>query len=361
MTTTRNTTATLPTPGAPSPTGDGTDAVGPAQEPGSGAGAPGESRPAPGAILGAYASLPESQEDQEEYYRLLAQIPGTRGLKIPFRDDLGGEPGLPWLASQLAPHWDRNIITAIPGTMIRVWATGTFGLASTDRQGRADALAFTRSVRDGVEALREAAGRDVVAAVEIHSAPSGEPGVAHSAEAFGESLSQIVDYDWGDALLLVEHCDAFVAPDLGEKRLLGIDEELEVLRVLNHPRARMSLNWGRSALEARDAATALEHAHLARAAGVLEGVMFSGAGPADTRYAKAWMDGHLPLDVDEPGSVMSAEDVRACALAALEPIESPEGAIAPASYLGAKCQVPAEAAPEQRASFLTHILEATRA
>ncbi|WP_159624897.1 DUF4862 family protein [Actinomyces sp. zg296] len=355
MTTARSTAAALPIPGAPSPTG----AVA-AQQPASGAGAPDESRPAPSAILGAYASLPESQEDQEEYYRLLAQIPGARGLEIPFRDDLGGAAGLPWLASQLAPHWDRNIITAIPGTMVRVWATGAFGLASTDRQGRADALSFTRSVRDGVEALREAAGRDVVAAVEIHSAPSGEPGVAHSAEAFGESLSRIVDYDWGGALLLVEHCDAFVAPDLGEKRLLGIDEELEVLRVLNHPRARMSLNWGRSALEARDAATALEHVRLARAAGVLEGVMFSGAGPADTRYAKAWMDGHLPLDVDEPGSVMGAEDVRACSLAALEPIEGPEGAIAPASYLGAKCQVPAEATPEQRLSFLTHILDATR-
>ena len=88
--------------------------------------------------------------------------------------------------------------------------------------------------------------------------------------------------------------------------------------------------------------------------------MFSGAGPEDTRYAKAWMDGHLPLDVDEPGSVMSAEDVRACALAALEPAEGSEGPIAPASYLGAKCQVPPEATPAQRLAFLTHILDATR-
>lgn len=353
MTTARNPATALPTPGTPGPIGAGADDAG-------GDGVAGAARPAPDAILGVYASLPESQEGQEEYYRLLARIPGVRGLEIPFRDDLGGAAGLPWLASQLAPHWDRNIVTAIPGTMMRVWATGSFGLASTDRQGRADALAFTRSVRDGVEALRETAGREVVAAVEIHSAPSGEPGVAHSAEAFGESLSQIVDYDWGDALLLVEHCDAFVAPDLGEKRLLGIDEELEVLRVLDHPRVRMSLNWGRSALEARDAATALEHVRLARAAGALEGVMFSGAGPEDTRYAKAWMDGHLPLDVDEPGSVMSAEDVRACSLAALEPAADAEGGIAPASYLGAKCQVPAEAGPEQRAAFLTRILDATR-
>lgn len=335
------------------PTGDPTDrpATSPAAGPGS-TGTDGAPAPRPIALLGAYASLPSGQEEAEEYYRLLAGLPAVRGLELPFRDDLAGPAGIDWLAAQLAPAWDRSIVTAIPGTMVRVWATSAFGLASTDRGGRAEALAFTRAVRDGVEALREAAGRDVVAGVELHSAPSG---AAHAAEAFGESLAEIADWDWGGAVLLVEHCDAYVSHDRGEKRMLTLAQELDVLRELDHPGVRMSLNWGRSALEARDACAPLEHVRAARAAGVLEGVTFSGAGPVDTPYAKAWMDGHLPLQADEPGSVMSAARVRECALAAV----GPEPAAPAARYLGAKCQVPADADLPTRVAMLSRILQAT--
>lgn len=308
----------------------------------------------PDAILGAYVSLPRGKEEQERYYRLLAQVPGVRGLELPFADDLGGAGGTAWLATQLAPTWDRNVVTAIPGTMQRVRGYGSFGLASVDAAGRRAALDFTRSVRDGVEALREAAGRDVVACVELHSAPSGAPGAAHHPEAFGESLTEVADWDWGGATLLVEHCDAFVAPDLGVKRMLGIEEEVDVLHALNRPDVRLALNWGRSALEARDASVPLQHVRLARSSGVLHGITFSGAGPEDTRYAKGWVDGHLPLDVDEPGSEMSAEHVRECARAAVEPGEDP-----PASYLGAKCRVPDEADLPSRVAILTRILKAT--
>lgn len=346
------------------PTGDPTarPTAGPATGPSSGptgpaspAGATAGPSPRPIAVLGAYASLPGRQEEVEEYYRLLAAVPNVRGLELPFRDDLAGPAGLDWLVGRLAPAWDRNIVTAIPGTMVRVWATATFGLASTDRTGRTEALAFTRAVRDGVEALREAAGRDVVAGVELHSAPSGAPGVAHVAEAFGESLAEVADWDWGGALLLVEHCDAYVSDDRGEKRMLTLAEELEVLRELDHPGVRMSLNWGRSALEAHDAGVPLEHVRTARAAGVLEGVAFSGAGPVDTPYAKAWMDGHLPLETDEPGSAMSAARVRECTLAAV----GPDSTAPAAGYLGAKCQVPAEADLPTRVAMLTRILQAT--
>lgn len=40
------------------------------------------------AVLGAYASLPDTREEQEDYYRLLAELPNVRGLELPYRSDL---------------------------------------------------------------------------------------------------------------------------------------------------------------------------------------------------------------------------------------------------------------------------------
>lgn len=320
-------------------------------------GAPAQDATQPALILGAYAALPGTPEERTTFYRALADLPGVRGLEIPFRDDLAGPDGLDTLASQLAPAWDRNIVTAVPGTMMRVWADPTYGLASTSREGRRAALDFTRTVRDGVEALREAAGRDVVAAIELHSAPSGAPGTDHLAEAFGESLAELADWDWGGAQLLVEHCDAYVSPDRGEKRMLTLGEEIDVVTTLNRPEVRISLNWGRSALEAHDADAPAEHVREVASLGLLAGITFSGAGPVDTAYAKAWMDGHLPLTEDEPGSVMTAARVRQCADLTLA---TPANAATSAAwYLGAKCQVPADSDVPTRVGYLRRILEAT--
>nr|WP_300337059.1 DUF4862 family protein [Actinomyces sp.] len=306
-------------------------------------------------VVGAYASLPAAPDERALYEELLAALPGVRGLELPFRDSIAENGDVQEMAARLAPAWDRNVVTAIPGTMVRVWADPTFGLASVDPAGRQAALAFTRQVRDGVEDLREAAGRDVVMAVELHSAPSGAPGTDHLAEAFGESLAIVADWDWGGARLLVEHCDAYVAPDRGEKRMLTLSEEIGVVTELARDDVAMSLNWGRSALETRDANAPAEHVGQLREAGILAGLTFSGAGPVDTRYAKAWMDGHLPLDADEPGSVMSAALVRQCTELALSDLPGGQ----PTPYIGAKCQVPPVASPAERLTFLRHILEAT--
>ena len=177
------------------------------------------------AVLGAYASLPAPGHVQE-YYDLLGQDCRVRGLELPYRDALV-EDGEAAFLSQLPNHWDRHVVTAIPGTMVRAWADPGFGLASTSPQGRSDALAFVRGVRDAVEALNTAASRRIVACVEVHSAPPGPHGVAHSAEAFGESLSALLNLDWGGASLLVEHCDAWIANDRGEKRMLTLDDEID--------------------------------------------------------------------------------------------------------------------------------------
>lgn len=79
-------------------------------------------------VIGAYAALPATRADQETFYDRLHADLGATGLELPFRDNIHDDPT--WLASQLAGRFTDSIITAIPGTMMRVWDSGTFGLAS---------------------------------------------------------------------------------------------------------------------------------------------------------------------------------------------------------------------------------------
>jgi len=79
----------------------------------------------------------------------------------------------------------------------------------------------------------------------------------------------------------------------------------------------MSINWGRSAIETRDPGGPQLHVCLTREAGVLNGVMFSGASDRASAYGQEWADAHLPLhpgpNTDQPGeatSLMTADHVR---------------------------------------------------
>ena len=65
-------------------------------------------------IIGAYASHP-APELEADYYQLLADQPWVSGVEIPYPGQLATQVDV--LAAHLAPHWDFNTITAIPGTM----------------------------------------------------------------------------------------------------------------------------------------------------------------------------------------------------------------------------------------------------
>ena len=153
-------------------------------------------------------------------------------------------------------------------------------------------------------------------------------------------------WDWCGATLVIEHCDKYIPEQNPEKGFLSLESEIDVA---SEAGIGIHLNWGRSAVEGRSADTAYEHVLEAGKRGVLDGIIFSGAGPEENQYGYSWIDGHLPAQADEPTSLMDEAEIARCA----------QGAIAGgAKYLGAKVCVPKDASLEQRLAMLTNIYRA---
>lgn len=259
-------------------------------------------------IVGAYPAQPA--ERQEQFHHGLAGIPSIRGLELPY----GPYGGTGWPAGA-ADGWSA-MVTAIPGTMQRLDTNGTFGLASTDPQGRREALEFVAGVRAYAHQLRDE-GHEVEA-VELHSAPTGSA----SAHWFQESLKEVLEWDWGTARILIEHCDAPRPGSTPEKGFLAFAEEVDTavaLRGQGWEQVGVSVNWGRSVIESGNPDTAVQHLALGREAGVLAGLMFSGCSPEETGFGYPWIDAHLPaVEVDgaPPSSLLNGREIECCLEAA---------------------------------------------
>ncbi|GAB3811820.1 DUF4862 family protein [Tessaracoccus terricola] len=290
-------------------------------------------------VVGAYAAVPAEPAARDEFHRLLAQQDWVHGLEIPFPGELAEHPEAVW--GRLHPEWTANTVTAIPGTMQRLQVQPQFGLASADADGRSAALAFARDIRDRLAQLSELAGHQVVGHVQLHSSPTA---AAH-AEALGESLTEVLGWDWSGARIVIEHCDSLRPGQVPEKGFLSLADEVDVAARLG---VGIHVNWGRSAIDERDPDAPLRHVVAARDAGVLRGLLFSGAAETRTSYGAAWADGHLPTSPDEPASLLTPERIRACADAARGSLD----------YLGAKICVPAEATPERRLAMLRTVRDA---
>ena len=76
-------------------------------------------------VVGAYASMPPDAQEQEGYYRLLGEQNWISGAELPFPGSLADSGMLKRLSYMLPDHWAHNTVTAIPGTMKRVWADPT--------------------------------------------------------------------------------------------------------------------------------------------------------------------------------------------------------------------------------------------
>lgn len=299
----------------------------------------------PAFVVGAYASLPRTQEDHEQYYQLLGEQSWIQGTEIPYPGNLADSKERIWFAHSVPAHWHYNTITAIPGTMQNVKVDSNFGLASPDEEGRRKALTFFKNIREALQQFNDIRDHQDVAFIEIHSAPTK---LADSG-AMRRSLEELAELDWCGAKLVIEHCDRYIDGQSPEKGFLGIEEEIELATQAG---IGITVNWGRSVVEERKAQAAVNHIQLASHAHVLHGLMFSGAGPEETQYGYSWIDGHLPMAPDEPTSLMDQAAIVASVHAALKETDNE------LRYLGAKVCVPNEADINERLGYLARIHQA---
>jgi hypothetical protein len=269
-------------------------------------------------IIGAYAASPTMQRwdpaVEADYLRQVLEIDGVTGLELPWTGSL--HPHDPeWLLRTLEPSW-KLVLTSIPGTLARLAADPHAGLASTDAEGRASAIGDARLMRDAVETLNSRAesspGNPAVLAVELHSAPRVPSG--SDARRLADSLEEVSSWDWGGTSLLIEHSDAFVAGQDPSKGFLSLQDEIEAVDAVRL-RGRglggdigIALNWGRSAIELRDADRVTEHVDAAADSGLLAALVFSGAAATANRYGAPWADVHPPFGpITESSSLLTAE------------------------------------------------------
>ncbi|MFD0704506.1 DUF4862 family protein [Alloscardovia venturai] len=300
-------------------------------------------------IVGVYASQPANERDKQEYYTMLAAEEWINGAEIPYPGELAYDDNCAWLARVLPKNWHSNTVTLIPGTMQEVGKNQRFGLASCDILGRHEALLYLRTMRDNLDNFLQRRGAADIRYIQIHTAPKG----CADAAAMSRSLDEICSWDWGGAQIVIEHCDKQVEGQPAEKGFLPIEDEIKL--ACNYDLG-ITVNWGRSVLEARSVAQANAHIQQCVQANALTGLMFSGvSAQALGDYSYAWQDAHVPLSVDEPHSLMTPDAVNSAVRDACESKKwLADG------YVGAKICVPAAAHLNTRIDYLRHVYKEIR-
>ncbi|CAO3454800.1 DUF4862 family protein [Azospirillum argentinense] len=257
-------------------------------------------------VVGAYAAQPDTAAERRAYLEGVLSLPGVDGLEISW-----GAPGWDEDERILAALFDsrgaqgRHVLTLIGASATAAAADPRVGLASTDPAGRARAIELVAAVHRAIAGF--AARGQSILAVEVHSFPTLPPAAAgEGGHALETSLREIASWDWGDTTLVVEHCDARPMAGPCQKGLLPLAIESAAVTAAAAARTPlgMAVNWGRSAIEERDATAPERHARALRSAGLLRGVMFSGATGGDGDYGPAWSDVHPPLREQVGESVM---------------------------------------------------------
>ena len=249
-------------------------------------------------LIGAYAAAPSQlgwdPEAEAAFLDGVLALDGVSGLEVPFTGALHKyDEG--WFLNRL-PATADVVLTLLPGTMARLKTMPSFGIASTDDAGRRAALEFVADALLAVGRLNQAAGRESVTAVQIHTAPVHQSG-SSSPGALAASLAELASWEWGGAQLVIEHCDAAVPGQVPAKGFLGLEAEAETVSGINADggtQIAMAVNWGRTVIEQRRPEAAEEQISFLRHAGLLGGLTFSGCSDVDTRYGTAWADVHVP-------------------------------------------------------------------
>lgn len=263
-------------------------------------------------LVSAYPASPAharwDPELEGELLPALCALPGVAGLEVPWMGGIHPHDETWFLANVPAVPL---AVTPIPFVMGRLGSDSRYGLASTDETGRAAAVDDLRRVAADIARIDRESGA-TVAVVTLHTAPR----VAGAVEPFVRSLQEAAALDWSGARLVVEHCDASVPGQIPEKGFLSLDDEIAAIRSAGAP-VGLWLNWGRSAIELRDADAVTAQIAAAAASGFLVGLAFSGAAAVQSPYGPPWVDAHLPIASTHPESASLLDDAHvAAALAA---------------------------------------------
>lgn len=284
-----------------------------------------------GVIIGAYALAPPAQtaDAEERWYTRVARIDGAVGLEVPFREGFHDQ-GIRRFADLVPERW-RLVVTMLPLAMARLRQNPSYGLASADPGGRQDAVDDLARLLAAAQELGELRDDIVMESVQMPSAPRG----GASAEAFAESLREISDWVWPqDCAMVVEHCDAAVGSQPAAKGFLPLESELSAVAAVQgstRTAVGQAINWGRSAIEGRSAATPSAHIDRLAAVGTLRGLFLSGAADRDGPLGGAWADVHNPISTVDSTSLLTAERIREAVHAAIR---------GGAEYVGVKVQDP---------------------
>lgn len=237
---------------------------------------------------------------EAELLPAICALPGVAGLEVPWMGGIHPHDDAWFLANVPAVPL---AVTPIPFVMGRLGKDAAYGIASASEDGRAAAIADFRRVADDVGRI-DGESAASVAVVMLHSAPRA---IGGDADALARSLDEIAGWDWHAAELVLEHCDTYVPDQAYEKGFLSIDDEIAAIEQSGAP-VGMWLNWGRSAIELRDADAVTAQIALAAASGHLRGLAFSGAAPVESPYGYPWIDAHLPIRSTHPESESLLDD-----------------------------------------------------
>ncbi|TCW44016.1 uncharacterized protein DUF4862 [Phytobacter diazotrophicus] len=259
-----------------------------------------------GYIIGAYSCAPsfhqKSEQEEKEFWRLLADTPHIRGLEQPCHENLHAY-GDEWLFRHTPGEW-QIVVTAIPETMRRRSGGNlAFGLASSDEEQRRACVEFHRHLLNKINAVNQRFANKVIS-LELQAAPlGGNADVAQATDAFARSIKEIASWDWSCSLVL-EHCDAMNKP-APRKGFLPLENVLDTLAGYN---IDVCINWARSAIEGRNTTLPLEHTQAVKAAGKLGALMFSGTA-TEGPYGE-WTDLHTPFAPFCPESLLTVESAK---------------------------------------------------
>lgn len=309
-----------------------------------------------GWLVGAYAAAPSRNgwipDDERAFLDALWARPDVVGLELPWKSTAFHSRDERWMLDHL-PDDAQLVVTTAPDTSDKHRASASFGLASNDEDGRRAAVDATRALHAALPRLRSAIPAGRLLAVELHTAPRAEPGRS-SAASLAASLDELLAWDWGASRIIVEHCDAWRPGQQPAKGYLRIEDEIRIVQALREQGAPagVSLNWGRSVIEARDPDAAQAHAELAVNAGVLDGLILSGAATEATPLGGAWADVHAPFASEGAyaSSLLTAERAGAVLHAAGE-----------LAFRAVKVGAPPGASVEERIAVVTHALDAAQA